>query len=300
MDTKSITTAPSLEELKEHGKSSFPFQTYQERYKDYPMENMSLHWHKELEFNIVLKGTVSAQVNGIHYTLQTGDAVFINSNILHLTKAEQPGTGTEHITIIFAPEFLSPKESDIYRDEIEPVLNNPSFGGFHLSSKIPWQREIIRRLSAAAYAHRHPSDGYKMQILSNLCSMWVLLKEGLTQEQHVSHIDKSIILEERTQKMLSYIHEHYFEPITIDDIAKAAQISRSECFRCFQKLVCRKPFEYLTSYRLTKAAELLKTTSLSVTEISLRCGFNYQSYFGKRFQEYYRMSPLTYRKTTFR
>lgn len=104
-------------------------------------------------------------------------------------------------------------------------------------------------------------------------------------------MDKDILLKERTQEMLPYIHNHYQDSITIEDIAGAARISRSECFRCFQKYVCQKPFEYVISYRLRKAAELLKTTSLSVSEISTCCGFNYQSYFGKRFQEYYQMTP---------
>lgn len=260
------------------------------------MESMNLHWHRELEFNIVLNGTVLAQVDGIHHELPMGDAIFVNSNILHLTKAKYPKNNTEHMSILFSPEFLSPEGSDIYCEEIAPLLSNPSFGGFHFSSKIPWQREIIRLLSSAAYAHQHPSAGYKMQILSNMCSMWLLLKEGLMQEQKLSCMDKNILLKERTQKMLSYIHEHYADPITIQDIAQAAQISRSECFRCFQKFVCQKPFEYLISYRLVKAAELLKTTSLSISEISIRCGFNYQSYFGKRFQDYYKMSPMTYRR----
>lgn len=293
-----IYTYDSLEEIKKHGHPRFPFQTYDTIYKKYPLESMALHWHRELEFNIILNGTVLAQIDGISYELHPGDAVFINSNILHSTKAAYPGRNTRHMTLILAPEFLAPKESDIYCEEIQPLLVNPSFGGFCFSQKIPWQREVIRLLSSAAYAHRHPDTCCKMQILADLSTMWVLLKDGLTQEQKISSMDKDVILKERTQKMLSYIHNHYQDSISIEDIAGAARISRSECFRCFQKYVCQKPFEYIISYRLRKAANLLKTTNLPISEISICCGFNYQSYFGKRFQEYYQMTPTAYRRHT--
>lgn len=292
-----IFTSDALEELKRHGDAGFPFQTYDALYKNYPMESMTLHWHRELEFNIILNGTVLAQIDGNSYELHTGDAMFVNSNVLHSTRAARPGSDTRHMTLIFAPEFLAPKDSDVYCEEILPILNNPSLGGFCFSSKIPWQREIVRLLSSAAYAHRHPDTCCKMQILADLNAMWTLLQTGLLQKQKMSSMDKDILLKERTQEMLSYIHNHYQDSITIEDIAGAARISRSECFRCFQKYVCQKPFEYVISYRLRKAAELLKTTSLSVSEISTCCGFNYQSYFGKRFQEYYQMTPLAYRKS---
>ena len=131
-----IYTYDSLEEIKKHGHPRFPFQTYDTIYKKYPLESMALHWHRELEFNIILNGTVLAQIDGISYELHPGDAVFINSNILHSTKAAYPGRNTRHMTLILAPEFLAPKESDIYCEEIQPLLVNPSFGGFCFSQKI--------------------------------------------------------------------------------------------------------------------------------------------------------------------
>lgn len=293
---KIILTSQNLEELKKHGEAGFPFQTYKECYETYSMGIMNLHWHRELEFNLVLSGTVLAQIDGVVYEVPTGDGIFVNSNVLHITKAKYPEEHTEHVSILFAPEFLSEKDSAIFREEIEPLLKNSSFPGFHLSANIPVQREILRHLSKIAYLHQHTASGYRLKILSELASVWSFLEDCSESEKiSDSKTDKNILMQERTQKMLTYIHNHYAETITIEDIAHAAQISRSECFRCFQKLVRKKPVEYLNDYRLEKAAELLEATSLSVLEISICCGFNYQSYFGKQFQRRYQMSPLAYR-----
>lgn len=297
MEKKQILTSPSLEELKKHGESGFPFQVYLEAYHTYSMETMNLHWHRELEFDIILSGTVLAQIDGILYEVPEGDAIFINSNVLHLTRAKFPGNHTTHASLVFAPEFLSPEGSEIFREEIEPVLRHASFRGYHLSHRILWQRELIRLLSEASYLHQHSLDGNKMKIHANLCSAWTLLTDALNCGTVSSaHLDRDLRMRERTRKMLSYIQEHFADPIRIEDIAAAAQVSRSECFRCFQKMVCQKPSEYLNTCRLTKAAQLLKETDLPILEVSTRCGFNYQSYFGKKFAECYGMTPAEYRR----
>ena len=84
------------------------------------MENMNLHWHRELEINIILHGTVIAQIDDQLYELHAGEGIFINSNALHLTKAKFPEHHTEHLPVIFAPEFLAPEDSMIFQEEIAP------------------------------------------------------------------------------------------------------------------------------------------------------------------------------------
>ncbi len=78
----------------------------------------------------------------------------------------------------------------------------------------------------------------------------------------------------RFQKMLSYIYEHYRETITLEDIAKAADISRSEAGRCFKHYMSCSPIDALIQYRLQVAHRLLNETTLSLEEISDSCGFH--------------------------
>ena len=102
--------------------------------------------------------------------------------------------------------------------------------------------------------------------------------------------------EQRVKKILKYIEVHYGDYITIEDMARQVNISRTECFRCFQKITGQTPLEYLTFYRLSQAAYKLHNTDSSITEICISSGFSQPSYFGKKFREYYGVSPLKYRK----
>ena len=79
-------------------------------------------------------------------------------------------------------------------------------------------------------------------------------------------------------------------------MAASAGVSRTEALRCFHKTLQTTPYSYVMEVRLSKAADLLTETGLSVGEIASRAGFNQQSYFGKRFKEKTGMTPLEYRR----
>ena len=96
--------------------------------------------------------------------------------------------------------------------------------------------------------------------------------------------------------MMSYIHEHYQEKISLEDIARSAAVGRRECLRCFQSLIRKSPFEYLLDYRVEMAQRLLRTSQLSILDIALQTGFSNEAYFCKVFKRICGKTPNTYRK----
>ena len=78
-------------------------------------------------------------------------------------------------------------------------------------------------------------------------------------------------------------------------VSSTAPISRTECFRCFQRITGQSPKSYLNSYRIRQATHQLETTDDSITDICFSCGFNHMSYFVKRFRESTGVSPGKYR-----
>ena len=95
--------------------------------------------------------------------------------------------------------------------------------------------------------------------------------------------------------MLTFIHAHYSEKLTLNDIAAAAYVRTRECIRCFRNTINQTPLEYVMEYRLNTAKQLLDDTKMSITDISYHCGFSSNAYFGKIFREKYGMTPLQYR-----
>ena len=80
------------------------------------------------------------------------------------------------------------------------------------------------------------------------------------------------------------------------DLSISASISKSECSRCFKLSMNTTPYKYLTEYRLSKAAQLLKKTNEPIGNIAAAVGFPQMSHFGKCFKEKMGCSPKAYRE----
>ena len=78
--------------------------------------------------------------------------------------------------------------------------------------------------------------------------------------------------------------------------AAAAYLSERECYRVFHDCLHMTPVEYITTYRLQVACQMLAKGQEAVTVISHECGLGSSSYFGKVFREYAHCSPIEYRK----
>lgn len=99
----------------------------------------------------------------------------------------------------------------------------------------------------------------------------------------------------RMRTMLTYIQENVQAELTVADIAGSAAVGESECLRCFRALLGTTPIRYVRQLRLQRAAELLETTELPISEIAARCGFQDLSYFSKCFREAMGCAPRRYR-----
>ena len=86
---------------------------------------------------------------------------------------------------------------------------------------------------------------------------------------------------------------HYYS--SIKEISKLCNFSEYYFMRFFKKYSGTSCLKYINNYRLEKAAELLKSTAYSITDISLKCGFNNLSYFNKLFKRKYHLTPREFR-----
>ena len=105
-----------------------------------------------------------------------------------------------------------------------------------------------------------------------------------------------MVKNERIKQMLHWIHVHYAEKITLEDIAKAGQLSRSECCRYFKRVLKQTPLHYVTDYRIQKSLSLLQEADSTVTDVAYQVGFNSTSYFISQFRKSMNMTPLAYKK----
>lgn len=87
----------------------------------------------------------------------------------------------------------------------------------------------------------------------------------------------------------------YADPLTVDDLAAAAGLSRAHFSREFRKAFGVSPHAYLLTRRLERAASLLRTTDRTVAEICLAVGLQSVGSFTTSFTRMYGMPPTAYR-----
>jgi len=120
-----------------------------------------------------------------------------------------------------------------------------------------------------------------------------LIINGFQLEYNQTEMVKS----QRMKQMLSWVHLHYAEKIALDDIARAGQLSRSECCRYFKRYLKCTPLNYVIDYRIQKSLHLLQQGDSNITEVAYKVGFNSTSYFIDKFRKAMNMTPLAYKKS---
>ena len=97
------------------------------------------------------------------------------------------------------------------------------------------------------------------------------------------------------KEAINYIEQNFQNNITIEDIAAVCGINRSYFGKIFRNSIGRSPQEFLMNYRMVKATELLKLTSLSIAEIGSAVGYENQLHFSRAFKTIYGISPREWR-----
>ena len=97
------------------------------------------------------------------------------------------------------------------------------------------------------------------------------------------------------KEAIHFIEQNFQNNITVEEIASVCGINRSYFGKIFRKSIGRSPQEFLMNYRMVKATELLKLTSLSIAEIGSAVGYENQLHFSRAFKTIYGVSPREWR-----
>lgn len=281
---------PLLEELT-HQNQMFPITEFVDHFDVFPNGGFPSHWHHELELQIILKGRAEYQVNGIPYIVDEGCAIYIGPEAIH--QARQLVPGTIGYDVVFLPRILVNLIHNINCEAYALPLTTRQPDAFVITPARKEGHNILEFLKRMYYTESTHSV-YELFLMENLVGIWRNLLAIFPQREDLADNGKRL-RERRMKCMLDYIHLNYHQAITVQDVSAAANVSKSECFRCFSELSKTTPVEYISKFRLSQAAQLLITTEKSMSDICYLVGFNDTSYFAKRFKEQYGISPKAYR-----
>lgn len=327
-----IATDDTLRETQPHGSGKYPFAYYPEDVWAFDFHLVDWHWHHEVEFLTVKEGELFCLIGEERIELPGGCGLFVNSGVLHRYEAVNGNVFTPNI--VFSPVLLAAEESLIYEKYVLPVITS-AIPYQIFSPKIGWQNHILEILSGIYDLQEDAeidgplessmgddpwdgsednnlweggkvgslwksSEGYavgnELRTVRLLLEMWEILFEHWDMspaDSGIRHADHRMA---KLRIMMQYVHDHYAEQITLEEIAAAASVSKSSALNIFQSGIHISPISYLIQYRLKCASGLLYTTEKSVSAIAEETGFSNAGYFCRKFKEQYHMTPNTYKK----
>lgn len=119
----------------------------------------------------------------------------------------------------------------------------------------------------------------------------VALRSALRDDERLLQATSAVV-----KQALAYLHQHYAEPLSRQQIARAVGVSEGYLSKIFKQEMGISPWDALNRFRIQRARELLKTTDGNITEIAAQVGFDDPSYFGRVFQQQVGLSPKKYRE----
>ena len=255
------------------------------------------HRHEFWEIVIVYRGSGLMSFGRRTLPIRVGDVFVLSRGQRH---AYLETRSLDVINIVFDPAYVGsvhPALADWMRHESLVSVVGPSWKPgemegecLHLgSSDFALLLDKVRRMETEL-------ESQKTENRIAALAYFLLIITMLRRQSRPWESSGSIAAGHRVSRAVGFIEEHFSDPITIEDSVSHSQVSRRHFFRLFEQAIGVAPMEYLKKLRLQKAASMLLTTNVSVTQVAFACGFNDSNYFSSLYHKEFGVSPSQFKK----
>ncbi|MBE7027844.1 MAG: AraC family transcriptional regulator [Ruminococcaceae bacterium] len=260
-------------------------------YKKKPLQERfkKEHYHSAWEFYFYLGDNMTFFLNDTSYNIEKYDLVFVDKHLYH--KTSYKNSEKERILIILKDSFF-----DLFNDKelIYKYLSNiKSIAA--LSFKDDLKKTI--RDKFLRIAKLYEKNGEKDERLQIYFAELIATISEMIENNEVS-VTK--ILKNKNAMVISqitnYINNHYTEKITLDFLSDRFFIDKFHLCHIFRKETGMTIIDFINQKRMVEAGILLKTTNMTIFDISNTVGFQNQNYFGTIFKRQFGVSPREYRQ----
>ena len=250
-----------------------------------------MHWHDDLQFMVVTRGSAAIDCAGQHFCCTDGQGAFFNSGVPHRVVA---GDGAQYTGFVFPAKMLGFfPGSDMAAFGVGPFVGPHAQPTAHFNLSAPWHAEVIDQLRRARdiLVGGEASGVERYRACTHLLGAWATYIANVEQHRPTR---AQLDADERMKAFTGFIAENYGRGISLDDIARSGGVSKTECARCFKRLVQTTPCAYLMGYRIDKATELMREGELGIAAVARAVGFGSPSHFSTAFKKAMGMTPGEY------
>ncbi len=229
------------------------------------------HFHRNLELIYVINGSVDCTVNDVNYCVKAGEFGLCLPCDIH---RYQPENNTLYWVLVFSEDFVR-----YFSKEIANKVGD----GFVFSIKPAIKEYVVSQL----VNNPNPTVYTLKSCLYAICEEY---------KASVPLMDKNRKHEGTLLSIIDFIAENHTRRITLADIAKKFDYDYNYMSRCFKKYFNVTFTDFINSYRLETAINLLENTDHTITSIAFESGFQSLRTFNDFFKKTMKLSPTEYRK----
>ncbi len=227
--------------------------------------------------------------------VEEGDGVLMKCGnyFYDLKKSEETGLSGV-ISVHFYPEVLK----RIYKDNIPSFLKNDAGMLTHKNMTLVKSDILIKRfMEDMRFYFANPELMTEDLLVIRLKEIILLLLQS--KDADMIHKIMHNLFSTREVSFRSTIEAHIFSLLSITELAQLTNHSLASFKREFKRIFNDSPANYIKNKRLEKAADLLRLSDLSVSDIAFECLFNDLAHFSASFKVKYGMSPKNFKRANY-
>ena len=254
------------------------------------------HYHPEVELTLIRKGKGIRLVGDSMQPFTDGDLILLGANVPHLWRNDaayfEPSSGLsiEAIAIHFKPAFwgsvfLELPEMVSVKKLLERAQRGLRITGLTHTGVISAMGEIIHTQGVA----RIELLLYMLRLIASSEGTEPLSSTGFVQSFNANDTD-------RIDLIFNYTFTHFKEPLSIEKIASAVNLSPHSFCRYFKTRTLKTYWQFLLEVRIGYACKLLIENKQNISQIAFEAGFSNLSNFNRQFKAIMRLTPQQYLK----
>lgn len=248
-----------------------------------------LHWHEELEILYALNGDTDITVNNQKYPLPKKQFMVVESCQVH-------SSYTHNTASMFLCIHISKKQMQQYLSEIE-LYQIRCYPQEISNEDFPQYLAICQLLESLTRLYIENAPIFEMEAQGIILQVLAHLLRHFSTRKAPSLASADVLTTERIRQVISYVGEHFRDPISLQDISDHLGLSREYFCRFFKKNMGISFLNYLNEIRLTHIYQDLINTDTPISELAEQNGFTNQKLFNKSFRELYGCTPSSVRKS---